>query len=147
MPNTPPISTPAGYAPAFALGFSDAQSQLKMVSDAEPLPVTLAAASGSGPSPAPLEGQTSASLLVGPFDPARDVPIVVSLSGEWTGSARLLRSVDGGLTLQTLRVGGIIWGTFHEQGCEQVWTESESGVSFYLDIVMNSGTLDYRVSQ
>jgi hypothetical protein len=46
-----------------------------------------------------------------------------------------------------LRVGGSAWAEYADPGCEQAWTESEEGVSFYLDIALNSGTVAYRVSQ
>lgn len=145
MPNPPPISVPAGFAPAFALGFSDSESRLSIVSSNAPLPVAIADQPAA--SPDPLSGETSASLLAGPFQPVPGIPIILTLSGEWTGTVRLLRSMDGGDTLTPLLVGGMVWGTFHEQGCEQVWIETEEGATFHLDIALTSGTLAYRVSQ
>jgi hypothetical protein len=59
----------------------------------------------------------------------------------------LLRSTDGGSTMLPLRAGGGAWAEYTAPGCEQAWTESEEGVSFYLDIALNSGTVAYRVSQ
>jgi hypothetical protein len=65
----------------------------------------------------------------------------------WDGTVRLLRSTDGGATKVPLRVGGASWAEYTQPGCEQAWTETEEGTSFYLDIALNSGTIDYRVSQ
>jgi hypothetical protein len=41
MPITNPIKTPAGYVPAFALGFSGPEGELEIVEAAKPLPVAL----------------------------------------------------------------------------------------------------------
>jgi len=139
---SPSIAVPAGFAPAYAVGFSDTGGHLALVSDAAPLPVATAA-----PAPAPLAGQSAASEVVGPFEPTAGRVIVVTLDGEWDGTVRLLRSTDGGLTKLPLRVGGTVWGEYAASGCEQAWSETEEGTSFYLDIVINSGTVAYRVSQ
>lgn len=139
----PPVSVPAGFAPAFALGYSDDQSKLTMVTDAAPLPVSL----NSVAAPAALSGQSASATVIGPFNAIAGRPIVVALSGSWTGTVRLLRSTDGGLTRLPLRIGGAEWGTYHELGVEQAWIDSETGASFYLDIAPASGTVVYRVSQ
>ncbi|MBO0748802.1 MAG: hypothetical protein J2O44_00010 [Porphyrobacter sp.] len=136
------ISIPAGFAPAYAVGYSDAGGQLALVSDAAPLPVAM-----SAPAPAPLVGQSAASELIGPFNATSGRVIVVTLDGEWAGTVRLLRSTDGGLTRAPLRVGGSAWAEYTESGCEQAWTETEEGASFYLDIALDSGAVSYRVSQ
>lgn len=139
---SPSISVPAGFAPAYALGYADAGGQLALVSDATPLPVATAA-----PAPAPLTGQSAASELVGPFEPTPGRAIVVTLDGEFDGTVRLLRSTDDGLTKVPLRVGGSAWAEYTGPGCEQAWSETEEGTSFYLDIALASGTVAYRVSQ
>lgn len=144
MPNPPPISVPAGFAPAYALGFSDAESRLSIVSHDAPLPVSLTGQLSTLPDP--LSGETSASTLAGPFLPNPGAPIVVTLSGVWTGTVQVLRSIGSG-PLLPLRIGGITWGTFHEQGCEQIWIETEQGAAFHLDIALTSGTLSYRMAQ
>jgi hypothetical protein len=133
---------PAGYAPAFALGFADATHNLNIVSDGLRLPVAVAA-----PPPAPLAGQATNSVVAGPFAATAGRVITVTLDGVWDGTARLLRSTDGGTTMVPLRVGGAAWAEYSASGCEQAWTEVEEGVSFYLDIALNSGTVAYRVSQ
>jgi hypothetical protein len=101
------ISIPAGFAPAYAMGFSDIGGQFALVSDTAPLPVAT-----SAPAPSPLSGQSAASGIVGPFNPTAGRVIVVTLDGEWDGSVRLLRSTDGGLTMVPLRVGGEAWGEY-----------------------------------
>jgi hypothetical protein len=133
---------PAGYAPAFALGFADATHNLNIVSDGLRLPVAFAA-----PPQAPLAGETGNSIVAGPFAATAGRVITVTLDGTWDGMVRLLRSTDGGVTMVPLRVGGSAWAEYTDPGCEQAWTESEEGVSFYLDIALNSGTVAYRVSQ
>jgi len=59
MPNNNPITTPAGYAPAFAIGFSDQSGTLSIVQSDRPLPVSLLTDAPG----APLEGQASADVL------------------------------------------------------------------------------------
>ena len=59
MPINNPIKTPAGYVPAFALGFSGPEGELEIVESTKPLPVTLASSDplavlpGYAPAPAP----------------------------------------------------------------------------------------------
>jgi len=143
MPSpAPSISVPAGFAPAYAVGYSGADGQLALVSGAEPLPVATA-----GAAPAPLVGQATVSGIVGPFAATAGRVVLVTLEGEWDGAVRLLRSIDGGVTLIPLRVAGSAWGEFFASGCEQAWSETEDGVSFYLDITLVSGSVGYRVSQ
>ena len=42
MPINNPIKTPAGYVPAFALGFSGPEGELEIVESTKPLPVAIA---------------------------------------------------------------------------------------------------------
>lgn len=142
----PPISLPAGYAPAVAFGYADAEARLAMVSAEKPLPVALAS-STPAEQPTPLAGTASDSGIAGPFLAAKGLPVTVALEGEWAGTIRLLRSTDGGTTRLPLRIGGMEWGAFHERGVEQVWMETEGDASYYLDIALETGTLAYRVSQ
>lgn len=142
MPNSAPISVPAGYAPAFALGFSDSSANLSLVSEGTRLPVAV-----SAPAPAALAGEATVSQVVGPFGATADRAVLVMLGGEWEGTVRLLRSIDGGATRLPLRVAGAVWAEFTAPGFEQAWFETEDGASFYLDIALASGTVAYRVSQ
>lgn len=95
----------------------------------------------------PLTGNASASGPVGPFTPEIGRPIWIALSGTWTGSVQAMRSTDGGTTKLPLTAGGEAWGLFTGNACEQVTEETEDGATYYLDIVIDSGTLTYRVSQ
>ena len=139
---TSPISVPAGFAPAYAVGYSDTGGHLALVSDAAPLPVATAPFA-----PEPLVGSISASAIVGPFDAVAGRIVSLALDGEWEGTATLLRSTDGGASKLALRVAGESWGTFSSSGLEQVWQETEDGATFFLDVSLQSGTLAYRVSQ
>jgi len=142
MTEPTPIATPSGYAPTYVVGFADPANRLALVSADSPLPV-----SSGGAAPTPLVGETSASTLAGPFAAAAGRTVSVTLAGTWSGTVTLQRSTDGGATRDDLRVAGEHWGVFTTSGCEQVWPESESGASYYLHIVLENGTLAYRVSQ
>ncbi|KQM14711.1 hypothetical protein ASE49_11085 [Novosphingobium sp. Leaf2] len=127
-----------------AVGFADAQGSLSVVASGVPLPVTTVRQSAP---PAPLAGTTSANLLAGPFIPLADSPMHLQLSGTWSGSVVLERSVDGGATRQPLTAGGVAWARFTGNVNEPVWQEQEREASFYLAITLTSGTVSYRVSQ
>lgn len=137
-----PIQTPAGYASAYAIGYADPAENLVLVSGASPLPVASASAA-----PAPLTGESAASLLAGPFEAVSGRVVTVTLGGSWQGSVRLMRSTDGGATLDPLKVAGEPWAQYSAPGCEQAWFEGEDGASFFLDIELASGSISYRVSQ
>jgi hypothetical protein len=135
---------PAGYAPAFAIGFSQAGT-LAMVDSGQPLPVATQPA--PLPAPVPLQGSTAASIQAGPYAPVLDRPVVLTLTGTWQGTVQVRRSVDGGATRQLLTIGGAPWGTFKANACEPVWQETEGGALIYVDIALTSGTLAYRLAQ
>ena len=143
MPAQTPIQLPAGFAPAFALGFSDANGDLVLARDTAPIPVT----QGDRIRPVALEGSTSSSSLVGPFAPVPGISVMLELSGSWTGSVQIQRSSDGGSTLRDVTMGGTQWGRYSANACEPVWDESEPGALLFLSINIDSGILDYRVSQ
>lgn len=143
MPTPLPVSAPAGYAPVTAIGFVQPDSTLTQVTAASPLPVSV---TGAEPSAA-LTGSTPASVIAGPFAPVRDRPVVLALSGTWTGSVKVLRSTDNGATKLPLTVGGTPWATFSANCCEAVWEESANGVQLFLDVTLSAGTLTYRLEQ
>ena len=147
MPEVP-ISYPARYAPGVALNFADASGAARQVSEASPLPVTLAAVTGGGTAPPPvLAGTATAALTVGPYVPAAGRPLVLALSGTWTGTVRLLRSTDGGANRLPLSLGGAPWAVFTANVCEPVWDEAESAASFYLQLTPATGSIVYRLAQ
>ena len=144
MPSeTYPIEAPGGFAPVFALGSDDGSGQLALVSHGAPLPtVALAPAA-----PAPLTGSASNAMVAGPFEPTPLAPIFLTLTGDWSGTVRVLRSTDGGATKHPLTIAGSEWAVFHGNACEPVWQEGERGALLYLDITPTSGTLTYRIAQ
>ena len=74
-------------------------------------------------------------------------PVVLQLSGAWTGTVTVQRSVDGGATRAPLTAGGQEWGVFTANACEPIWIEQEAAATLYLDVAIAQGTLAYRVSQ
>lgn len=137
-----PIQNPAGYAVTHAVAFADADGTLVPVDASTPLPVTL----GRAPT-TPLAGTAASTALVGPYQPALGRPVMLVLTGSWTGSVKVLRSADGGTTRQPLTVGGSAWAQFSANVCEAVWEESESAATLYLDITLASGSITYRMAQ
>ncbi|WP_226699526.1 hypothetical protein [Qipengyuania gaetbuli] len=143
MSDSLPLQAPGGFAPLGAVGIDDGTGHLATVSRASPLPVTTVAGSTSDP----LEGAITATGLAGPFHPSSLDPVYCTLAGEFTGTVRVMRSLDGGETLHPLTAGGLRWAEFAGPACEPVWIESEQGASLWLDCTLSSGTLEYRLSQ
>ena len=140
---TSPLKTPAGYVPQMAVAFANATGEAEIVSANNPVPVLEQPFAAS---PA-LTGSANASAVVGPFQPRAGRAIVLSLSGTWTGTARLLRSTDGGATKLPVTAAGLPYGVFTANVCEPVWEESEAAALLYLDLTLGSGTLSYRMGQ
>ncbi|HEX4847626.1 MAG TPA: hypothetical protein VFV30_05745 [Novosphingobium sp.] len=140
MPGTP-IQSPASYVPSRATAFADADGTSLLVSSSNPLPVTL-----NGGSTTPLAGSTSATGSAGPFTPVIGRPVMLMLSGTWTGLVKVMRSTDGGTTRLPLTVAGGSWAQFSANCCEPVWEESDPAATLYLDVTLASGTLAYRIS-
>ena len=150
-----PLQTPGGFAPAFALGMDDGTGNLSLVSEARPLPVMAFGPAGAGagtaagviPVPSPIEGEAEGVMRAGPFVPAAGRTIMLTLAGDWDGTAALLRSVDDGDTVHPLTLAGAPWARFTGNACEPVWVEHEEGASLWLDCALTRGTLTYRVAQ
>lgn len=138
-----PVEAPGGFPPVFALGSTDSSGMLSLVGADSPL----ATVASVRPAPAALEGSVSDTTLAGPFAPSALAPVYLTLSGEWEGSVRVLRSADGGSTLHPLTMGGADWGRFSANACEPVWVDSEVGAALYLELAPVSGTIAYRLSQ
>ncbi|MBW4329902.1 hypothetical protein KY084_03310 [Stakelama sp. CBK3Z-3] len=145
MAGTIPVSNPAGYITQSALAVRDPNGAARGVDGANPLPVTLLAADETL-SP-PLTGNTSNSILSDGFVPKAGRPIWISLSGEWSGSVVVKRSIDGGATSAPLTIGGQPWAVFESNAMEPVGEESVAGAIWYLDIMLANGTLSYEVRQ
>jgi hypothetical protein len=140
---TSPLKTPAGYVPQMAIAFANANGDADLVSAVNPIPTQeqpFVAAT-------PLSGSASASGQFGPFAARAGRAIVLTLSGTWTGTAKLLRSVDGGTTKLPLTAAGLPYGVYTGNVCEPVWEESEAAAVFYLDVTLSAGTLAYRMGQ
>jgi len=142
MPITP-LKTPAGYVPQMAIAFANASGDAEPVSAANPLPYqeipfTAAAA---------LTGTTTTSGLTTAFSPKPGRAVVLLLAGSWTGSVKMVRSLDGGATKFGLTAAGNPWAVFTSNVCEPVWDESEAAATLYLDITLTSGSLTYRMGQ
>jgi len=114
------------------------------VSSAALLPVSLGS---TAPAPAALSGTLAASGSVGPFTPVAGQPVILALSGTWSGSVRPLRSTDGGTTRLPLTMAGAAWAQYSANCCEPVWEEYEAGAQLYLSGTVTSGSIAYRVSQ
>lgn len=137
-----PIISPSGYAATRALAFADADGNAVLASSSLPLPVTL----GSDPT-VPLTGTTGTGGTFGPYQPALGREAVLTLAGNWTGTVRVLRSTDGGTTRLPLTMAGAAWAQFTGNCCEPIWQEAEAVARLYLDIVLSSGALTYRLAQ
>lgn len=146
MPDIP-ISYPGRFAPGFALAFADAAGAALQVSSAVPLPVAVVSGGATGTVPPALSGTTAVALTAGPFAPLAGRPLVLALSGTWTGTVRLLRSTDGGVTRLPLSLGGAPYATFTASICEPVWEENEAGATFYLQLTPATGSILYRLAQ
>lgn len=140
----PAVAAPARFVPAHALAFGQPGTAATAVDRANPLPVVVGAQPATA---AAVTGSTNASTLAGPFVPDLRRPIWITLSGEWTGTVRVLRSTDGGTTRLPLTVAGSPWAEFAANANEAFGEESDAGATYYLDIQLTGGTLAYRVAQ
>lgn len=147
MQPSSPIAIPAGYAPAFALGYADDAGALALVAQAAPLPVQIMNDGSPGSAPPPLEGSTGGTLLAGPFLPLPEAPVALCLWGTWQGTVQLQRAAGGGAPRLPVTLAGSPWGRFTANACEPVWTESAAGAELYLAIAVATGTLHYRLAQ
>lgn len=140
---TSPLKTPAGYVPQMAIAIANPSGDAELVSAINPMPMQEQPFTAV---PA-LTGTLSASGQVGPFAPRAGRAVVLTLSGTWTGTVRLLRSVDGGTTKLPLTAMGKPYGNYTANICEPVWEESEAAAVLYLDATITSGSLTYRMGQ
>ncbi|SEJ63884.1 hypothetical protein SAMN05428950_102348 [Sphingomonas sp. OV641] len=138
------VEIPAGFVPQYAMAFGAVDAPAVAVHDGNPLPVRLLKKPAGS---VPLAGSLGASGFAGPFLPELDRPIWVTLSGDWSGTVDLLRSVDGGVTKFPLTAGGARWARFTANANEAAAEESEVGASYYLFATLTGGTLTYRVAQ
>lgn len=145
--NDIPISYPGKYALGVAMNYADAAGAATQVSQGSPLPVTFVAGDGPATGPAALSGTAASAVTVGPFAPIAGKPVILSLSGSWSGTAQLLRSVDAGATRLPLSLGGSPWGIYTANVCEPAWDETEGGATLYLQLSPATGSVTYRLAQ
>ncbi len=137
-----PIISPSGYAATRAVAFADADGNAVLASGSLPLPVTL----GSDPT-VPLAGTTAVSGTFGPYLPALGREAMLTLTGTWAGTVRVLRSTDGGTTKLPLTIAGAAWAQFTANCCEPIWEETEAAARLWLEVTLSSGSLTYRLAQ
>ena len=107
----------------------------------------LAAPFGAAAS-APADGTaTGVPAAMPSFAPDPGRPVHLRLSGVWTGTVKVLSSRDGGASKMPLTLAGDAWGVFTGNCNEDVETPWETGVTYYLDISVTSGTLYYHLGQ
>lgn len=138
------VQAPAGYAPMSAPCVKQVDGKCVPVGPDAALPTAPAQTAATS---TPLAGSSSTTQVVGPFAPQLGRPMNVTLSGTWTGSAQLLRSIDGGTTKTPITVGGATWASYSANANEPAWVETEAGATYYLALTLSAGTLTYRVSQ
>ena len=141
-----PIQNPTGYAIPRAVAYADVDGSMLQVSSAAPLPVVVLSTSGVAAT-TPLVGTATTTSVVGPYQPAIGRAVMLLLTGTWTGTVKVVRSVDSGTTKQPLTINGSTWGQFTTNCCEAVWDEIESAARFFLDITLASGSVTYRLAQ
>ncbi len=95
----------------------------------------------------PISGTTAASIQTAAFNPVEGVPIILTLSGTWTGSVAVERSTDGGVTYQGLTELGAAYGVFTGNCQEPIGEESEGEARWRLNITRATGTVGYRLAQ
>lgn len=152
-----PVLSPANYIPQFAMSFANTDGTAALVNATAPLPVTVTSSTAvqavngavaiTLPTTTPLVGTASASTTLGPYAPVVGRSVILTLSGTWSGSVQVLRSIDNGVTKVPLTVGGATWALFTVNCCEAIWDESEATGKLYLQVTLSSGTLNYRMAQ
>lgn len=141
--NRPPITNPAAYVAPIAVAFGDLDNNALTVTAETPLPVSIRAEAATT---APLNGTLSEDEASGAFAATSGRPIWLTLSGEWSGQAKLQRSADG-ITWRDITLAGEPWGQFSRNICEQIITESEGGTYYRLTAQILSGTIAFRIAQ
>lgn len=146
--NDIPISYPGRYAPGVAINYLGDDGWAQQVSGSAPLPVVLASSvTGSIHTPLPMIGSSSTHYTTVAFIPVPNRPLLLTLTGAWTGTVKLLRGSDPGAPKLPLTLGGAPWAVFTGNVCEPVWEETETSAVFYLDAAVVSGTVTWRLAQ
>lgn len=97
----------------------------------------------------------TAAHTYGPFTPqlAREIWLTLNATAAASGTARLLRSTDGGATKVGLTAGGVAIGAYTFSAItgaivnEIVSVETDAAATYYLSITLSAGTVAVRVAQ
>lgn len=138
-----PIVAPALSVPLYGVAFGTLDADATAVGHDNPLPVTSTVTAAAS---TPLVGNAGSPGTSAAFHPDPGREIVLTLSGDWSGTVSLLRSIDAGVTKLPATIGGdaLQWaGSLNEV----VWVETEAGATLYLQLAPISGTIAYRVAQ
>ncbi len=139
-----PVQVPGNFVPAYAVAYGAVDTGATFVDGDHPLPVRDAYPAALS---APLVGTAAQAVVAGPFLPERGRPVWLTLSGSWSGSVRVLRSIDGGASKIALTIAGEPWARFTGNCNEAFIDETEAAASYYLEIDVTGGTISYRVAQ
>lgn len=93
-----------------------------------------------------LTGESVVSETVGGFDPPQNQYLWLELTGNFTGTVEVLRSTDGGATLQPLTEKGEQIANFSGPCCEIVHYETSGQARLFLRITLTSGVVKYRLA-
>lgn len=144
MIQTIPTKAPAGFVPEVAVAYADSDGAAIVVDASNPLPVSTASRAATS---APLAGTATESVVAGPFAPDADRPIWLTLSGTWSGTVTLNRSLDGGTTLQPITAAGEPYASYTGNVQEPVVEDATADATYFLDIALVAGSISYRVQQ
>jgi len=94
-------------------------------------------------------GQSAAAVVFGPFNIAIwGTPLVSGLSGAFSGTIALERSLDGGTTWIVASTDGTGTAASYTVAVSLAGVEPEQGVQYRFDCTAYaSGTINYRLSQ
>lgn len=150
--SSPIVQFPSGYVTGQAAAYVAPDGTAQLVSTATPLPVALGTGASvpvsvTSASTTPLTGSTISTGTLGPYKPVVGRSVMLTLTGDWSGSVQVTRSTDNGVTKIPLTIGGGSWALFTTNCCEAVWDESEAVATLYLSVTLTSGTLGYRLAQ
>lgn len=135
------ILAPGGYGPLVGLAFGGVGEPAIAVSGVTPLPVVGVPGAGAPP----VTGRLQATGRSAPIALTVGRAVMLTLSGSWTGTIALRRSIDGGATSAPLTAAGHTI-EFDAAVNEVVWVEPEEGAALVLDAVLMDGAVDFRVA-
>lgn len=113
-----------------------------MASTQQVVVVTTAASS------TPLTGTLNATGNTTAFTPQLGRDMYLTLSGTFSGTVQVQRSTDNGATWNNITIsGGQQWGRYTGACDEVVETPTDGASRYRLNIVLTTGTVNYRLAQ